>query len=200
MRLRNYLFFCVLLLVAACNRQPQLSPLAADAVILAYGDSLTHGNGAAEEQSYPAVLEQLLGHKVINAGVPGEISAEGLRRLPRVLEETQPQLVILIHGGNDFLRRLDRERTRKNLQAMIDLCRQAGSDVVLVGVPEPGLFLSPPAFYEELAESNRLPYLEKTLSDIFSDRDLKSDTIHPNAAGYRKLATAVAELIHKATN
>ncbi|WP_245803910.1 arylesterase [Geothermobacter hydrogeniphilus] len=190
----------LLLLVAACDRQPQLRPLAADAVILAFGDSLTHGNGATEEQSYPAVLQRLLGRRVINAGVPGEISAEGLRRLPRVLEETQPQLIILIHGGNDFLRRLDRERTRQNLQAMIDLCRQAGSDVVLVGVPQPGLFLSPPAFYEELAETNRLPYLEETLSDILADRDLKSDTIHPNAAGYRKLAAALAELIRDTTD
>jgi len=187
----------LLLLFSGCDRQPALHPLGADARILAFGDSLTHGNGARREESYPAILQQLLGNDVINAGVPGELSAEGLKRLPTALEEFRPQLVILIHGGNDFLRRLDHRQTHDNLQAMIDLCRQAGAEAILAGVPEPGLFLSPPDLYQELAEGNRIPLLEETLSDILSARELKSDTIHPNAAGYRKLAEALAESIRK---
>ncbi len=188
----------LLLLLVGCEAKPAIRPLAPGATILAFGDSLTHGNGASAEQSYPAVLGKLLGVRVVNAGVPGEVSAAGRERLPGVLEQVRPQLVILIHGGNDFLRRLDVAQTKQNLRAMIEACRQQGADVVLAGVPQLGLFLSPAPFYAELAKEYRLPYLEDTLSAILKDSSLKSDEIHPNAAGYRQLAGALAELIRAA--
>lgn len=194
------LLLFILLFMAGCDQQPQLRPLATDARILAFGDSLTYGTGTTREQSYPAVLQGLLQREVINAGIPGEVSAAGRERLPQLLQREQPQLVILTHGGNDFLRRLDLQATKANLQTMIDSCRQSGAEVVLVGVPQFGLFLSPAPFYAELTEANGLPYLDETLSDILSDRDLKSDTIHPNAKGYRLLAEALAELIKDAQN
>jgi acyl-CoA thioesterase I len=188
----------LLLLLVGCEAKPAIRPLAPGATILAFGDSLTHGNGASAEQSYPAVLGKLLGVRVVNAGVPGEVSAAGRERLPGVLEQVRPQLVILIHGGNDFLRRLDVKQTKQNLRAMIEACRQQGADVVLAGVPQLGLFLSPAPFYAELAKEYRLPYLDDTLSAILKDSSLKSDEIHPNAAGYRQLAGALAELIRAA--
>lgn len=187
-----------LLLLAGCDSSPKIRPLGSDATILAFGDSLTSGNGAPAEESYPAVLAQLLGVRVVNAGVPGEVSATGRKRLPTVLEEVRPQLVILIHGGNDFLRRQDVGQTRKNLQEMIEISRQHGAEVVLAGVPQFSLFLSPAPFYGELAEDYQLPYLDDTLSDILQNNRLKSDTIHPNAAGYRQLAEELAELIRHA--
>jgi lysophospholipase L1-like esterase len=188
----------LLLLLTSCDSKPAIRPLAPDATILAFGDSLTHGNGASADQSYPALLEELLGVRVVNAGVPGELSTAGRKRLPGVLEKVQPQLVILIHGGNDFLQRRDITQTKQNLGVMIEACRLQGADVVLAGVPQLGLFLSPAPFYAELAEEYHLPYLEDSLSDILKDRSLKSDTIHPNAAGYRQLAEALAELILEA--
>lgn len=198
-RLKSLLtLLAILLLLASCDSTPPIRPLAPGATVLAFGDSLTHGNGASAEQSYPALLESLLGVKVVNAGIPGEVSAAGRERLPGVLEQLQPQLVILIHGGNDFLRRLDFKQTEENLRAMIEACRQQGADVVLAGVPQLGLFLSPAPFYAKLAEEYRLPYLDDTLSDILRDNSLKSDSIHPNAAGYQQLAAALAELIHDA--
>ncbi|AMV70523.1 arylesterase [Desulfuromonas sp. DDH964] len=193
-----FTLFSLLLLLPGCDAKPKIRPLASGATILAFGDSLTHGNGAGAGESYPAQLEELLGVRVVNAGVPGEVSTAGVNRLPGVLETVQPQLVILIHGGNDFLRRLDVAQTKENLRAMILACRQQGADVVLAGVPQLGLFLAPAPFYAELAKEYRLPYLDDTLSDILKDNRLKSDAIHPNAAGYRQLATALAELIHAA--
>lgn len=186
------------LLTAACDKTPKIAPLPANAVVLAFGDSLTHGNGAPAGAAYPDVLAGLLDRTVINAGVPGEVSAAGLNRLPQLLEQYRPTLVILCHGGNDFLQRLDRAQTAANLAAMVEQIRASGADVVLVGVPEFGLILKPPSFYAETAARFGIPYEEEIVSDLLSDRDFKSDTIHPNAAGYRRMAEAVFKLIKAA--
>ncbi len=198
MRLRSLFALLLLFTVCACDKAPTIRPLSESAVILAFGDSLTHGNGAPPGEAYPDVLAGLLKRTVINAGVPGEVSAAGLERLPHLLAEHRPQLVILCHGGNDFLQRLDRERTAANLAAMIERCRASGADVILVGVPEFGFVLKPPKFYRELAERFALPYDAEIVSDLLGDRDYKSDTIHPNAAGYRRLAEAVHRQIKAA--
>jgi lysophospholipase L1-like esterase len=197
----RFIPFALLLLVTlvtACEKVPTIAPLPAHAVVLAFGDSLTHGNGAPPGHSYPDVLASLLDRTVINAGVPGEISAEGLRRLPQLLRNHRPHLVILCHGGNDFLRRIDRRETAANLAAMVEQSKAAGADVVLVGVPEPGLFLEPPDFYADIARRVGIPYEAEIVSAVLDNRDSKSDTIHPNAAGYRRMAEAFHALIRKA--
>ncbi len=106
--------------------------------------------------------------------------------------------MILCHGGNDFLQRLDRSRTAANLAAMVELIRANGADVVLVGVPEFGFILKPPEFYRETAKRFGIPYEGEIVSDLLGDRDFKSDTIHPNAAGYRRMAEALYALIEQA--
>jgi len=192
---------CSLLLavaLAGCGGSaPKLSKLPADAVVLAFGDSLTFGTGAQSEASYPAVLEKLIGRKVWNAGVPGEVSATGLARLPSAIDEYQPKLLILCHGGNDLLRRMDEGQTAENLRGMIRLAKQRGIDVVLIGVPKPGLFPSPPDFYAEIAKEFGLPYEDAALKAVLRDNELKSDLAHPNVRGYARLAEAVAALLKK---
>ncbi len=184
-------------LALACSdstaRLPRLSP---DAVILAFGDSLTHGTGAADTQSYPAQLARLIGREVINAGVPGEITSSGRQRLPDLLDKYQPGLLILCHGGNDLLRKLDQNATRNNLQAMLSAARERGIPVILLGVPRPGLFLLESAeLYEQLAEEQGLPFDGNVIAAVESDNTLKSDPIHPNAEGYRQIAQAVHRLL-----
>jgi acyl-CoA thioesterase-1 len=186
------------LLVSACERTPRIATLPSDAVILAFGDSLTHGNGAPPGHAYPDELASLLSRTVINAGVPGELSAEGLQRLPQLLAQYTPNLVILCHGGNDFLQRIDQSQTAANLAAMVAQIKESGADVVLVGVPEPGLFLAPPTFYRDLARNAAIPYDGEIIAGLLSDRQFKSDMIHPNAAGYRRMAEALLALIRDA--
>jgi acyl-CoA thioesterase-1 len=186
--------------IAACSDSaPSLAPLDAGAMILAFGDSLTYGTGADREASYPAVLEELTGLPVINAGVPGEVTAQGLSRLPGLLKRHRPGLVILCHGGNDMLRRESAEAIYSNLEAMVDLVRAHGAEVLLVGVPQPRLlFLRPAEIYDRLANDRHLVYLRDALPQLESDAGMKSDPIHLNGEGYRRLAVAIQELMRTA--
>ncbi len=189
----------VLLWLAACDSgPPQLAKLSAEGVVLAFGDSLTHGNGARPEASYPAVLEELIGRRVVRAGVPGEVTARGLARLPGVLRDSAPDLLVLIHGGNDLLQRKSPKRIAANLRAMVQMARERGVAVVLIGVPNLGLILGRSAgFYEDLAEELEIHFDGAALPAILKQPSLKSDAIHPNAKGYRQLAEAVATLLRK---
>jgi acyl-CoA thioesterase-1 len=184
----------VTFLIAGCGG-PRLSPLDESSVVVAFGDSLTSGVGAKGLQGYPPVLGEMLGCEVINAGVPGEVTAEGVRRLPGVLEDMGPDLVILCHGGNDMLGRKDDAETKSNLGSMIIACQAAGADVLLVAVPRPSLLLKPPRFYRELAKQYGIPLEEEVLHDVLSRPALKGDHVHPNDAGYALMAEAIAALI-----
>lgn len=195
---RLLVLFLALLSVALCGcGRASVRKLGPDAVVVAFGDSLTAGTGAEDSESYPAVLAALLGVTVKNEGQPGEVTAVGVARLLRVLREHSPDLVILCHGGNDFLQRADDASVERNLQAMVDASREAGADVILLGVPRPGLLLRAPALYEDVARRNGIPCDVKTLPKILSTPSLKSDAVHPNAEGYRVLAGRVAELIRR---
>lgn len=185
------------LVAAGCGKAPRLQPVAVDAIVLAFGDSLTYGTGANENESYPAQLSQLIGRKVVRAGVPGEVTGEGLARLPEALDEHQPRLVLLLHGGNDFLRRLPQSQAAENMRAMIRLAKSRGADVVLIGTPEPGLTVTPPPFYGEIANEFRIPYEDSVIGGVLRTAAHKSDPIHPNALGYRVIAERVAELLRK---
>lgn len=196
---RYLLALALVSMLAACgDKTPPLPRLGAEDVILAFGDSLTYGTGAGQSESYPAVLAQLIGRKVVGAGVPGETTAEGLERLPATLDEVQPKLLLLCMGGNDMLRKMSAAGIEANLRAMVQLARTRGVGVVLIGVPTPELFGGPPELYDRVAKEFSLPLERKALNDILFDRSLKSDTIHPNAAGYRRFAQALADLLKKA--
>ena len=181
----------LLVLLAACSDAGRLQPLPPGGVILAFGNSLTYGTGARDGESYPELLAGLTGRTVVRAGVPGEVTADGLRRLRGVLDRERPALVILCHGGNDILRKRPLEQAAANLREMIRLIRDSGAQVVMLGVPRFGLFLDTAEFYTEVAESEGVPIEADALPDVLSDNDLKSDAVHPNAAGYARLAQAI---------
>jgi acyl-CoA thioesterase I len=191
------LLVLVLALCASCGKQAELQRLSEDAVVLAFGDSLTYGTGASEDESYPAQLESLIGRRVVRAGVPGEVTAQALARLPGALEEHAPRLLVLCIGGNDFLRRLGSAQAERNVRAMVKLARERGIDVVLLGTPEPGLTVTPPAFYEAIAEEFGVLYEAAVIGEVLRDASLKSDPIHPNARGYRIIAERVAESLKR---
>ncbi len=176
---------------------PVIMPISANSIIVAFGDSITYGTGAEKRNSYPSRLGVITGSKVINAGVPGETIAEGLLRLPDVIQKFRPQLVLLCEGGNDLLRRREKDLIALDLDEMVKYIRAQGIDVVIIGVPSPGLTMSVPEFYRNVAIENDVPYEGKILKKILSDPDLKSDYIHPNSKGYLLMAEKLAELIER---
>ncbi|MGB8855181.1 MAG: arylesterase [Burkholderiales bacterium] len=206
LKANSYKIFCGVLLVFYCamlgacgGKTAALPRLATDDVVLAFGDSLTFGTGASEGESYPAVLATIIKRKIIRAGVPGETTAEGLRRLPDALDEHQPKLLILCSGGNDFLRKMSEQQAENNLREMIRLVRARGIAVVLLGVPKPALFGGGSAdLYRKLAQEFSLPLEENIFAHVLRKNELKADPIHPNAKGYRAVAEAVAALLKKA--
>ncbi|HUP29993.1 MAG TPA: GDSL-type esterase/lipase family protein [Usitatibacter sp.] len=183
--------------LVGCSGGPKLAKLPDDALVLAFGDSLTFGTGAARNESYPALLEARIHRKVVNAGVPGETSADGLARLPEAIEEAKPALLLLCHGGNDFLRRLDDARTEENLRAMIRVARDKGIPVVLLATPKPTLPPSVPAFYRALAVEQAIPFEDAVLREVLFDNRLKSDLVHPNGQGYAQIANAVEKVLRR---
>lgn len=192
--MRFFVLF-VTLLLAACSNDPTLPRLAPGEVIVAFGDSLTYGTGADTQAAYPAVLSALIDRTVINAGVPGETTSEALTRLPEVLAQHHPKLVLVCLGGNDMLRKVPVSTIEQNLRAMIRTIQTSGAAVVLIGVPEPALFGGAPAFYATLAEELKLPYEGEVFNEVLRNPSFKSDPIHANAEGYRLVAQRLAELL-----
>jgi lysophospholipase L1-like esterase len=202
---RRWLQGVAALVVVGCGRRkPRVQPVAPGATVLALGDSITHGSGAPAEASYPAVLAALTGWHVVNGGVPGDTSAQALARLPELMAEHTPALVIASIGGNDFLRRLPEADTRENLRRIVELARSGGAQVLLVAVPRPSMAaaavgsLSDHAMYEEVAEAMDVPLHRDGWSRVLADEALRSDRIHANARGYRQFAEGLAATAREA--
>lgn len=186
-----------LVFLQACSDSISLTPIPKDGVILAFGDSLTVGVGTSGAYSYPAVLSQLSGRNVIGAGVSGEETAQGLIRLPKVMDEVNPGLLILLEGGNDILRNKSLNNTKQNLAAMIELAHARDVQVVLIGVPEKKIFSSVAPLYEELAEQYGLVFADDLLSGLLRDNEYKSDAVHLNKQGYQVMAESIHQLLVK---
>lgn len=196
---RLALLLVVIATLAGCGPSvPKLPKLAANATVLAFGDSLTFGTGAAADESYPARLARLTGRTVVRSGVPGETSGEGLARLPGVLDAEQPALLVLCHGGNDFLRRQGEAEAAANVRAMVRLAKERGIAVAIIATPKPGFGVSRVPFYEEIGRELAVPVEADVLADVLGNGRLKSDLVHPNAEGYARIAEAVAKLLKKA--
>ncbi|MCF8198036.1 MAG: arylesterase [Sulfuritalea sp.] len=199
---RFLLALLALLLAAACS-EPKLDALPAGTRVLALGDSLTAPHGVQPGEDWPTLLGQKTGWAVINGGVSGNTSAQALDRLPALLEQHDPQLVLITLGGNDMLRRQPQGQTVTNLGRMIDLVKAHGAKAVLLATPKPSIAgavfnnLSPPDFYAEVAKQYQIPLIAEALPEVLSDTNLKGDQLHPNAAGHALLATKIFEALRE---
>lgn len=173
--------------------------------IVAFGDSLTAGLGVPTDEAYPAQLQHRLDsagyrYRVINAGVSGDTTAGGLRRLPWVLK-SNPLIVILELGGNDGLRGLSLQETRANLEQLIQKLQSASVTVVLAGMKLPPNYGAEytsgfESIYPALAKKYRLPLIPFFLDGVAGSMSLnQADGIHPTGEGYRMIVEKVFETV-----
>ena len=178
---------------------------AAERVIVVLGDSLTAGHGVTAEEAYPALLEHHLrragfAYRVVNAGVSGDTSAGGLRRLDWVLR-SQPEIVIVALGANDGLRGVPIAALRDNLMAIVTRLQAAGARVLLVGMRVPPNYGATYAnafaeAYGEVARRTSAAFLPFLLDGVGGEASLnQADGIHPNAAGQRAVADRIWPLL-----
>jgi lysophospholipase L1-like esterase len=183
-----------LLLLYACggSKVPHLdSP---GTTIVCFGDSITYGIGAQEAESYPQRLAERLGVNLVNLGVPGDTTADGLARLDEVLA-ADPWLVIVEFGGNDILGRRPLAETEASLRGILDGLLAARIVPVVIEIRNPLDGDPMRELFARLKAEYGVPMVEDTLPRILLRPGLKADPIHPNAKGYDKLAEAVAREI-----
>ena len=187
----------LLVTLAGCARDKKTAqPVPPGSTVLALGDSLTFGTGASAETSYPTVLAGLTGWNVVNAGVPGDTSAQALARLPALLAEHHPKLVIVSIGGNDFLRKLPESDTRTHVHAICKQSLAAGAQVLLVAVPRATVAaalgqMTDHALYAEVAKDLKIPLQREAWGEVLAQPDLRADAVHANARGYAQFARSV---------
>jgi acyl-CoA thioesterase-1 len=193
-----------LALLSACGqRKPRVQPLPAGSTVLALGDSLTSGVGATPDAAYPAVLQALTGWQVVNGGVSGDTAAQALARLPALVQEHQPALVIVSIGGNDFLRQMSAGAAQATIREICRTAQAAGAQVLLVAVPQVSLLaagvgrLSDHPLYAELADDLKLPLHAQGWAEVLSRPELRADTVHANAQGYRVFAEGLVQTLRK---
>ena len=171
------------------------APATAGSSIIAFGDSLVAGYGASPGQDFVSVLSRRLRTRIINAGRNGDTTAAALARLDRDVLARYPRVVIVLLGGNDFLRRVPRDQTFSNLSSIVERIRGRGAAVVLVGI-NPGVFVDPYGSpFEDLARRLEAALVPDVLEDILGHGELMSDTIHPNDRGYAMMADRVEPVL-----
>lgn len=197
--LRSVLLLVLVMLLAACGKEEKEAALPSGTVVLALGDSLTAGAGVNPEEAWPDLLAKKTGWEVVNGGVSGDTSADALKRLPALLDEHSPALVLVTLGGNDMLRHVLEQETVANLGQILDMVKVRGAKAVLLATPKPTVAgavfqsLAPPDFYQAVAERYQVPLVEDAIPEVLSDPKLKVDPLHPNAQGHELLAGNIFE-------
>jgi acyl-CoA hydrolase len=155
----------------------------------------------APAEAWPALLANRTGWVVINGGVSGDTSGGALLRLPALLEEHQPVLVLVGLGGNDMLRRLPQEETIANLGQILAMVKAHGAKPILLATPKPSAMgavfqnLSAADFYRKVAEEQQVPLIEDAIAEVLSDPQMKGDPLHPNAAGHARLSQKIFDAL-----
>jgi len=164
--------------------------------IICFGDSLTFGYGAGPGEDYPSALGKLINLPVINAGVDGDTTFSALERLDDVLSK-DARLVIVEFCGNDFIKKIPRIGTVKNLSIIIDRIQEKGAMVALVDISAGMFFQEYRADFKKLAAEKKAIFIPVVLFKIITNPAMKSDFFHPNERGYKIIASRVYKAISR---
>jgi lysophospholipase L1-like esterase len=176
---------------------PVAAPPTSGQGIVAFGDSLVEGRGAPPGQDFVSVLAARLGTSITNAGRSGDTTRAALQRLPHDVLALNPRIVIVLLGGNDYLRRVPTEETFANLETIVTRIRQQGAAVILAGVAV-GLMSDPyAAEYDALARRTSSGLVSDILDGIQGRPGLMADAIHPNGQGYARIADRLEPVVRE---
>lgn len=201
--MKKLVYLLFILILTSCSQGEKYPPIPKGSAVVVLGDSLSYGTGANEGEDYPTLLAKSTGWNIINAGIPGDTSAGGLERLPELLQEHQPKLLIVELGGNDLLHQTPQSEVVGNLKNILSLAKAQGVKTILVAIPEVSAIraavgnLSDHPLYEKLAKETATPLITDVFSEVLSERDLKSDQIHPNAQGYAEVGKKMIESLKR---
>ena len=188
--------FCLSLAILGCSPEPRQAT--SGTKVIAFGDSLVQGKGAARDKNWVSLLSQRYDVTILNKGKNGDTTSAALARLERDVLSNDPRVVLILLGGNDVLRRVSKDITFKNLSEMIDRIQQVGAAVVLIGV-RGGLLLDwYDSAFESLALAKRTYFIPDILEGIFDNPALLADPIHPNSQGHQRMADRIAPVLEKA--
>ena len=190
----NFLFLLLsCFLLAACGGSEPV--VLSGENIICFGDSLTYGTGAARNKSYPSQLSAMTGKPVINAGIPGNTTADGLERLDTDVLAKSPRIVLITLGGNDLKNGVRQDAAFMNLKTIINAIQAKGGLVILGGVKFLFLDKGYGEMYKRLAKETDIILIPDILSGLIGKDKYMSDPIHPNAAGYEIMATKFKKAI-----
>jgi len=199
LRKRIYLFaaccLAIIVLWLSCARREIKNLDSKGKNIICFGDSISFGYGVLPSQAYPKYLETLLGRKVINAGVDGDTTTEALKRIKEDVLSRDPYLVIIEFGGNDFLRKVPREITFKNLALMVDKVQAQGAIVAVTDISAGLLMREYRCPYKKIALDREAIFVPSIMKGIITNPKMKSDFFHPNEEGYKIIADRVYRAI-----
>ena len=184
-------FFCFLFLVCvlvSCSNNKQIK----FNNVVCFGDSLTEGYGSTDGKTYPYYLQQLVNVPVINKGIDGNTTKDGLDRLDDILQ-FKNSLVIVEFGANDFFWQVPMQETKNNIEQIVKSLKQNNCTVVLVSTEDKHLLITNNLYdiLKTVAKENNILFIDGILNEIWDDRSLFSDEVHPNSDGYKLVADKI---------
>ena len=184
--------FIVLFLfcLCACSKEEITNYPAKEGPIVAFGDSLTYGQGVSAKDAYPALLEKMWNRTIINLGISGNTSLQGLARKEEI-KEFRPSFVLIEFSANDLFKKVPREQTQKALEDIVDYVQNLGAVAVLIDTGGNTLMKPYRKMIKKIAKEKKTLYVNGIMDGIFSKKSLKSDTLHPNEKGYEIIARKI---------
>jgi acyl-CoA thioesterase-1 len=171
-------------MLTACSKNNQIKINS----IVCFGDSLTRGYGSTDEQTYPYFLQLLTNIPVINKGINGNTSKDGLNRIDDILQ-FKNSLIIVEFGANDFFQQIPISETKKNMEQIIDKLKQ--DNIVILVSTEDRQLNKLYSMLKALAKEKNVLFINGILNEIWNNRNLFSDEIHPNSNGYKLVADKI---------
>lgn len=191
------IFFTLSLVIYGCVSEINGRYIPPGEKVLVLGDSISEGYGVGIKNSWVSHLQKSTNWQIINAGVSGETTIEGLNRLPALITQYQPQTLIIELGGNDMLRKIPITSIIDNFEQMINIAQAKNIQVILMAIPEVSVFaaitanLDDAKFYKAISKQKKIPLITTAVSEVLSDANLRLDQIHPNEQGHITLSDKV---------